>query len=60
MKSFCYLGDEFGAGGGAPMTATTRISWIKFRECGELLHGRELLLKVDEKYLSDFVSSAMF
>ena len=43
VKSFCYLGDRLNASGGseAAVTARTRIAWIKFRECGELLCGRK-------------------
>ena len=39
MKSFCYLGDRLNASSGseAAVTAKTRIRWIKFRECEELL-----------------------
>ena len=39
VKSFCYLGDRLNASGGseAVVMARTRIGWIKFRECGELL-----------------------
>ena len=40
MKSFCYFGDRFNPSGGseAAVTARTRIGWIKFRECTELLN----------------------
>ena len=48
VKSFCYLRDRLNANGGseAAVTARTRIGWIKFRECGELLYGRKFLLKM--------------
>ena len=48
VESFCYLGDRLSASGGseAVVTARMRIGWIKFRECGELLHGRKFLLKI--------------
>ena len=48
MKSFCYLGDKLNASGGseAAVTSRTRIGWIKFRECGELLYGRKFSLKM--------------
>ena len=51
MKSFCYLKDRLNASGGceAAVTARTRIGWIKFRECGELLYGRKFLLKMKER-----------
>ena len=28
------------------VTARTRIAWIKFRECGELLYGRKFSVKM--------------
>ena len=31
------------------VTARTRIGWIKFRECGELLYGRKFSLKVKKR-----------
>ena len=50
MKSFCYLGDRLNASGGseAAITARTRIGWIKFRKCGELLYGIRFSLKIKE------------
>ena len=30
------------------VTARTKIGGIKFRECGELLYGRKLLLKMKD------------
>ena len=53
VKSFCYLGDRLNASGGseAAVTARTRIGWIKFRECGELLHGRKFSLKMKERII---------
>ena len=48
VKSFCNLGGRLNAsvGSEAAVTARTRIGWIKFRECGELLYGRKFLLKM--------------
>ena len=42
VKSFCYLGDRVNASGGceAAVTARTRIGWVKFKECGELLNSK--------------------
>ena len=53
VKSFCYLGDRLNASGGseAAVTATTRIGWIKFKECGELLCGKKFLLKMKERII---------
>ena len=51
VTSFCYLGDRLNASGGreAAVIARTRIGWIKFRECGELLYGRKFSLKMKGK-----------
>ena len=48
VKSFCYLRDRLNTSGGseAAVTTRTRIGWIKFRECEELLYGRKFLLKI--------------
>ena len=48
VKSFCYLGDRLNVSGGskAAVTTRTRIGWIKFRECGELLYGKKFSLKI--------------
>ena len=53
VKSFCYLGDRLNASGGseAVVTARTRIGWINFRKCGELLYGRKFLLKMKDSEL---------
>ena len=44
----CYLGDRLNASGGseAAITARTRIGWIKFTECGELLYERKFSIKM--------------
>ena len=61
VKSFCYLGDGLNARGGseATVTAKTKIEWIKFRKCGELLYGRKFLLKTKGKIYQSCVRSAM-
>ena len=33
-------------GSKAAVTARTKIGWLKFRECGELLNRRKFLLKM--------------
>ena len=45
VNRFCYLGDTLNASGGceAAVTARVRISWVRFRECGELLLGNKFL-----------------
>ena len=60
MKSFCYLGDRLNASGEseAAVTARTRIGWIKFRDCRELLHGRQFSLKIKE-FVKSCVRSAI-
>ena len=60
VKSFCHVGDKLNANGGSEVAVTTtRIGWIEFRECGELLYGRKLSLKMKERIYSSCVRSAM-
>ena len=61
VKEFCYLGDRLSASGGcnAAVTARARIGWVKFRECGELLHGRRFSLKMKGRVYKTCVRSAM-
>jgi hypothetical protein len=61
VKGFCYLGDRLNASGGctAAVTARARIGWVKFRECGELLHGRRFSLKTKGRVYKSCVRSAM-
>ena len=51
VKNFCYFGHRLNASGGseAAVTATTRIGWIKFIECGKLLCDRKSSLKMKRK-----------
>ena len=51
-QSLCCLGSRLNASGGseAAVTVRTRIEWIKFRKCRELLHGRKLSLKTKGIY----------
>jgi len=43
-----YLSNELNVTGGydTAVTVRTRIGWMKFRECGELLQGKIFLLKI--------------
>ena len=43
-----YLGDRVSVGGGceAAVTARTRCWWVKYGECGELLYGRRIPLRL--------------
>ena len=61
VKSFCYLGDRLNVSGGseAAGTARTRIGWIKFRACEELLYGRKFLLKMKGRIYQCCVRSVM-
>ena len=44
VNGFCYLGDRLNPSGWCEMavTARARLGWVKFRECGELLHGENV------------------
>ena len=61
VKSSCNLGDRLNASDGSEATVTvrTRIGWIKFRECGELLSGRKFSLKMKGRIYQSCVTSAM-
>ena len=61
VKSVCYLGDRLNASGESEVaiTARTRIGWIKFRECGELLYGRKFWLKIKRRIYQSCVRSVM-
>ena len=61
VKGFYYLGDRLNASGGCEnaVTARTRIGWMKFRECGELLLGRRFSLKIKGMVYRSCVRSAM-
>ena len=61
VKGFCYLGDRLNASGGCEtaVTSRVRIGWMKFRECGELLHGRRFSLRTKRMVDHSCVRSAM-
>ena len=61
VKSFCYLGYRSNASGGSKsaVTVRTRMGWIKFRECGKLLYGRKLSLKMKGRIYQSCVRSVM-
>ena len=56
-----YLGDRVSAGGGCEtaVTVRTRCGWVKFRECGELLHGSRFPLRLKGPVYKSYVRSAM-
>ena len=60
VKKFYHLGNRLNASGGseAAVTARTRIGWIKFRECGELLHGRKFSLKMKGRIYQSCVKTS--
>ena len=49
MKNFCYLGNRSNAGNGseAVVTARTELDGQKCGECGKVLNGRGLVLKME-------------
>ena len=51
VNGFCYLRDRLNASGGceAAVTATVRIGWVRFKECGELLFRNRFPLKMKGK-----------
>ena len=60
-KGFCYFGGMLNANGGYETAVTSRvkIGWMKFRECGELLHGRKFSLRMKGMVYPSCVRSAM-
>ena len=61
VNGFCYLGDRLNASGGCEAAVTTkvRIGWVRFRECGELLTGNILPLKMEGKNYCCCIRSAI-
>ena len=61
VKAFNYLGDRINALGGceAAVTSRTRLGWMKFRECGELLTARRFTLRLKGKIYRSCVRSSM-
>ena len=61
VKCFCYLGDRVNPIGGceAAVTARTRIGWVKFKECGELLNSKMFSLKTKGMVYQSCVRSSM-
>ena len=51
VNGICYLGDRLNASGGckASVTAKVIISWVRFREYGEMLPGHRFHLKIKDK-----------
>ena len=61
VNGFCYLGDRLNACGGCEVavTARVRISWVRFKECGELLLENRFPLKMKGKVYRCCVRSAI-
>ena len=61
VRELTYLGDRVSASGGceAAVTARTRCGCVKLRECGELLYGRRLPLKLKGAVYKSYVSPAI-
>ena len=60
-NGLCYLGDRLNASGGCEVivTARIRITWVRFKECGELLLGNRFPLKMKGKVYRCCVRSAI-
>ena len=61
VREFTYLGDRVSAVRGCEtaVTARTRCCWVQLRECGELLYGRRLPLKLKGADHKSHVSPAI-
>ena len=61
MNKFCYLGDRLNSSGGCEVvvTARVRITWVRFRECGELLLGNRFFLRMKDKVYCCCIISAI-
>ena len=56
VSEFTYFGDRVSAGGRyAAVTARTRCGWVKFRECGELMYGRRLHLRLKGSVYGSYI-----
>ena len=54
VTKFSYLGNRLNATGECEtaVTAKTRIGWMKFRKCSEILKGKRFSLNMKEVYKS--------
>ena len=61
VSKFTCLGDRLNATGECEtaVTAKSRIGWLKFRECSEILKGRRFSLKMKGKVYKSCTRSAM-
>ena len=56
VREFTYLGDRVSAGG---ICETAVTGWVKLWECGELLYGRRLPLKLKWAVYTSYVRPAI-
>ena len=61
VKGFSYVGDRLNASGECEtaVTSRVRVGWMKFRECGELLHRGRFSLRMKGMVYRSCVRSAM-
>ena len=61
VNGFCYMGDRLSTSGGceAAIAARVSISWVRFRECGELLLGNRFPLRMKGKVYCCSIRSAI-
>ena len=62
VTEFSYLIDRINFGGGyeAVVTSRTRIGWLKFRDCQDLLHGQQFPLKMNCIQQLNEISNALW
>ena len=61
VREFAYLGDRMSPVGGceSAVTARARCGWVKFMECGELLHSRRFPLMLKGAVYKSYVRPAI-
>ena len=61
VKSFCYLGDVIGAGGGAEDASRNRVKcgWAKFHDLGCILKGRGASWSIKGKFYRSCVQKTL-
>ena len=61
VRGFRYFRDRVNRSGGceAAVTARSRIEWVKFKECGELLNSKRFSLRTKGMVYRSCVRSAM-
>ena len=61
VREFSFMGDRIISGGGcvAAVTSRTRLGWVKFGECQDLLCGKKFPLKIKGIVYKSCVRSAI-